>query len=258
MKPHTQLLKAVWESSSRHISDRKVDLDRFELDDLVSSVFSNGPFYFYIVDFKDFHLDYVSPSISAIHGLPPGEVTFQDILDRVHPDDMPFVSRAEQRGIEIIYERIPPEKRKKYKMSYCFRFQTADGSYQLFNHQAIMLTADENNRLSKSLNIHTNISHLSSESNRRLSVIGMLGEPSFLNIAVDGEAPIPEASRPLFTGREMEVIRLLSQGMTSRDIAERLFIAVDTVKNHRKNIMKKSSCKNVGQLVTRCITEGLL
>ncbi|MFI2812102.1 MULTISPECIES: LuxR C-terminal-related transcriptional regulator [Microbulbifer] len=258
MKPDTQLLKAVWESSRQHLSDTHVGLERYDLDNLVSSVFSSGPFYFYVVDFKTFHLDYVSPSITAIHGLQPETVTFQDILDCVHPDDMGFVSRAEQRAIEIVYERIPPEKRKLYKISYCFRFRTADGSYQLFNHQAIMLTEDENNRLSKSLNIHTNISHLSSESNHRLSVIGMLGEPSFLNIEIENEAPVPAASQPLFTDREMEVIRLLSQGMTSREIAARLYIAVDTVKNHRKNIMKKSACKNVGQLITKCITQGLL
>ncbi|SDK62135.1 LuxR C-terminal-related transcriptional regulator [Microbulbifer yueqingensis] len=258
MKPDSDLLKAVWASSREHLSPRQVELDRFDLDHLVSSIFSNGPFYFYIVDFKTFSLDYVSPSIADIHGLDPETVTFQDILDQVHPEDMPFVARAEQKAVEIIYEQIPPEKRKKYKNSYCFRFRTADGSYQLFNHQAIMLTGDGEGRLSKSLNIHTNISHLCDESNRHMSVIGMMGEPSYLNIPVDEGSCLPKPSNPVFTERETEVIRFLSRGMTSREIAEELYIAIDTVKNHRKNIMKKAGCKNAGQLIARCITEGLL
>ena len=257
-KPNTQLLKSVWSRSGHALSERHIELEKFELDKLVSSIFSNGPFYFYIVDFVDMSINYASPTIADIHGLDPDTVSFQDVLDQVHPDDMEFVARAEAKAVEIVFGLIAPEKRKHYKMSYCFRFRTADGSYRLFNHQAIILTADEDGRLCKSLNIHTDISHLTETNNRLLSVIGMFGEPSFLNIEIDGEAKVPPPSKAIFSGREMEIIRLISEGLTTPDIARALNISANTVKNHRKNILQKSGCKNSGQLISKCITDGLL
>ncbi|MFC6633573.1 LuxR C-terminal-related transcriptional regulator [Microbulbifer taiwanensis] len=203
-------------------------------------------------------LDLVSPSIREIHGLDPYTVTFPDILDQVHPDDMDFVSKAEAKAFELLMGQVAPDNRKKYKVSYCFRFKTADGSYQLFNHQAIMLTTNKEGLQSKALNIHTNISHLTDKNNYRLSIIGMLGEPSFLNISVMDENRLPPATKPMFSKREMDVVRLMSQGLTSAEIADQLCIAINTVKNHRKSILQKSDCKNSGQLVAKCITEGLL
>ncbi|WP_323846389.1 LuxR C-terminal-related transcriptional regulator [Microbulbifer magnicolonia] len=203
-------------------------------------------------------LDFVSPDIAAIHGLNPLTVTFQDILDQTHPDDMEFVSKAESKAFEVVMGSIAPEKRKKYKVSYCFRFKTADGTYQLFNHQAIMLTADPEGRQALALNIHTNISHLTEQNNYRLSVIGMFGEPSFLNIDVWDSSGQLSASNPLFSERETEIIKLIAKGHTSTSIANELCISSNTVKNHRKNIPRKSGCRNTGQLIRKCITEGLL
>ena len=258
MKPDTQLLKSVWENASERFCERKLNLDRLKLDQLVSSMFSNGPFYFYVIDFADMRLHDVSPGIQEILGLAPGEVVFQDILDRMHPDDMDFVSRAEAKAFELAYGQLGPEKLTKYKVSYCFRFKTADGSYRLFNHQSLVLSTDEDGRIGKALNIHTDISHLTETNNYRLSMIGLLGEPSFLNINPLQEDIAAERSESIFSEREMEIIRLMSEGLTSRDIAGKLSIAPNTVKNHRKNILQKADCRNTGQLITKCITDGLL
>jgi len=258
MKPNTQLLHSVWDNSKNFITKSNVDLQKLKLDELIGSVFSNGPFYFYIVDFFDMQINYMSPLVKDIHGLDPEHTTFQDILNQIHPDDMEFVAKSEAIVWDMLYNTLGSERNKKYKMSYCFRFRTSDGSYQLFNHQSLMLTTDENGGMSKSLNIHTNISHLTSENNYQVSAIGMFGEPSYLNIENPQDIPLPQPTPPLFTKREMEIVRLMSEGYKSKEIAEKLFIANNTVKNHRKNILRKADCKNLGQLITKCITEGLI
>ncbi|OGO47296.1 MAG: hypothetical protein A2W34_03695 [Chloroflexi bacterium RBG_16_64_32] len=48
--------------------------------------------------------------------------------------------------------------------------------------------------------------------------------------------------------REIEVLELASQGATNKDIADRLFISVGTVKNHIHNILEKLHLKNRAQI----------
>lgn len=258
MKSNTQLLHTVWDNYNELFTKSDIELDKMKFDELIASVFSNGPFYFYIVDFFDMQIKYISSSVKDIHGLDPKKTSFQDILNQIHPDDMNFVAKAEATACDLFYNTLEKFKSKKYKISYCFRLKTSGDMYQLFNHQAITLTTDKDGRVAKSLNIHTNISHLTTINNYKISFIGLFGEPSYLNINIDDYTPLPKTTSSLFTKREIEIIRLMSEGFTNTGIAEKLFIAHNTVKNHRKNILRKSDCKNLGQLITKCITEGLI
>mgnify|MGYP006273738545 CR=1 FL=1 len=58
--------------------------------------------------------------------------------------------------------------------------------------------------------------------------------------------------------REIEVIRLIAQGLTSGEIAERLYISEHTVKTHRKNILRKTELKNTSQLVQFAIKNKIV
>ncbi len=51
------------------------------------------------------------------------------------------------------------------------------------------------------------------------------------------------------TIREIEVLGLIMQGLTTQEIAEKLFISYETVRSHRKNILEKSGAKNTAALV---------
>ena len=51
----------------------------------------------------------------------------------------------------------------------------------------------------------------------------------------------------LLTKRETEILGLIAQGLDSRDISERLFISVNTVNNHRQNILSKTRSENTTQ-----------
>ena len=51
------------------------------------------------------------------------------------------------------------------------------------------------------------------------------------------------------TTREMEILAYMAYGTSSKQIANELFISLQTVKNHRKNMLKKMSAKNSTELV---------
>jgi DNA-binding CsgD family transcriptional regulator len=62
----------------------------------------------------------------------------------------------------------------------------------------------------------------------------------------------------LLTAREKEILPLLVEGLTSAEIAERLFVSESTVISHRKNILHKLNLKNTSALVKYAIENGLL
>lgn len=49
--------------------------------------------------------------------------------------------------------------------------------------------------------------------------------------------------------REIEVLGLIMQGMTNHDISDKLFISYETVRSHRKNILRKTGAKNTAALI---------
>lgn len=57
----------------------------------------------------------------------------------------------------------------------------------------------------------------------------------------------PETSQ--FTEREFQLFRLLMQGITTKDIAERLNISPRTAEKHRENLFKKADVQNIAQLI---------
>ena len=123
-------------------------------------------------------------NILNVLGLDPKTATLNDILNRIHPKDMDFVINAEKVCFDFWYNTITPDKITKYKTSYCFRFLTADGTYQLFQHQALILSIDEDNKIALSMNIHTNINHITQKNNYKVSCIGINGDPSYFSIDV--------------------------------------------------------------------------
>lgn len=60
------------------------------------------------------------------------------------------------------------------------------------------------------------------------------------------------------TPRQKEILKLVSQGNTNRDIARRLAISVRTVEVHRFNLMRRLKVRNVAQLLRQALQDGFL
>ena len=64
--------------------------------------------------------------------------------------------------------------------------------------------------------------------------------------------------QPVITKREKEILKLIVAGFTNLQIGQQLFISVDTVDSHRKNLHTKLNVKNTALLIKVAIEEGLL
>ncbi len=70
--------------------------------------------------------------------------------------------------------------------------------------------------------------------------------------------PPQENDEVLLTTRELEVLRLVAQGMTNVEIADILFLSPDTVKDYVKNITGKLHARNRVEAVTKAVRLGLI
>jgi DNA-binding NarL/FixJ family response regulator len=85
--------------------------------------------------------------------------------------------------------------------------------------------------------------------------------PSIASLIVDdaldgtraGQGPAQRTLSP----REREVLQLLAEGRSSKDIAARLDVAVPTVETHRRQIMDKLGLRTIAELTKYAIREGL-
>lgn len=81
---------------------------------------------------------------------------------------------------------------------------------------------------------------------------------SEVNKALLGALLPQEMAENQITERELEVLKLLAQELTSKQIANRLFISERTVETHRKNLMRKTGANNAIGLMRYAYAKKLL
>ncbi len=70
--------------------------------------------------------------------------------------------------------------------------------------------------------------------------------------------PLRHSEAHSLTARQKEILRLVAQGYTNREIGERLDISVRTVEVHRFNLMRRLRVRNVAQLLRQALALRLI
>lgn len=79
-----------------------------------------------------------------------------------------------------------------------------------------------------------------------------------LDKVLAGTPEAPTKSTSVLSGRELEILRLVADGLTTAQIADKLFTSPRTVETHRQNIMEKIGAKNTAALVKLAVSQGWL
>lgn len=254
----------IWQSHHRNYLARQSAAPVLnDLPEMLAKVFTPGPSYYYVIDSPTLEFDYVSESASELLGLGASTLTLRDMVDRIHPDDQEFFCRCEDVVAHFITKQIPVSSITNYKISYCLRERTNTGDYRLFLLQTVTLRTTEKGALLKVFGLHSDISHITTENNHRMSLIGLNGEPSYLGIDPFNPEPFQNFTpynfpkpKELFTRREKEVVNLLAHGLTTEQIAAELNISAQTVLTHRKKILRKAGVSNTAALIAECVRQG--
>ena len=160
-----------------------------------------------------------------------------------------------------ILQAIPVKEHPNYIFSNNFRFANSRGEMMHLMQRNIFLKSDEKGIPLVSFGIIVNTSHF--EHRRDQPVIQLVEK---LNIADTNSPPILVSKKAYyrfdedkcFTKREKEILLWMGDGLSSKEIAHKLFISINTVINHRKNMMLKSNSRNVAQLIKFALINDII
>ncbi len=249
---------ALWKDVHK-ISIAKAFSTDLHTKDLIASFFCPGDFYYFILNFQDVSFEYVHQDVQKVIGCLSEEYHFGLIFEKMHPEDVNTIKLKEQAASEFFYHRIPLHKIPFYKSTYTFRIRDDRGGWKNILHQSIALQVSDAGRIQYVLCVHSDITFLNPIADDRISFIGIKGEPSFHVLSTNPkhllEQPHTEVKISL---REREIIELLAKGLSSKQIADILYLSQHTVDTHRRNLLRKTGTKNTLELTALCIKRGLL
>lgn len=82
--------------------------------------------------------------------------------------------------------------------------------------------------------------------------------PQLARILQSSHADEPDDRYELLTERERQIYQLLAEGLSNKDVADRLHVSINTVTTHRARIMEKLELKGVAELVLSAVRRGLV
>jgi DNA-binding CsgD family transcriptional regulator/PAS domain-containing protein len=173
---------------------------------------------------------------------------------QMHPDDLPVVLDTVTRTLRFLYG-LPPEERRDYKLSFDFRMRQSDGAYARLVQQVVVLEQDRRGTIWLVLILNDLLRGGSLEAPAKRQLRNLRNGRLYL--FTPDEDPADDA-RPRLSRREIEVLGLVAVGMASRQIADRLFISVATVNNHRQHILGKTGARSSAEAVRYAAELGLL
>lgn len=226
--------------------------------DLIASFFCPGEFYYFIMNFLDISFEFVHPNVSKVIGCTAEDFNFGYIFERMHPDDLENIKWKEEAASQFFYHQIAIDKIPFYKSTYTFRIKSENGNWKNIMHQSIALQLNENGIIQYVLCVHSDITFINPISENQISFIGRNGEPSYYALSTDPETFLKRPKDLDVSPREREIVKLLAQGLSSKQIASRLILSTHTVDTHRRNMLKKTGALNTLELAVLCLKKGII
>lgn len=172
------------------------------------------------------------------------------------PEHAAFVRETVARCF-LFLNGLPPAERKDYRLSFDFEIERADGGAARIVQQVVVLELDRKGDIWLVLiaNDLASPGHGDPAPQRHLHNSRTGAYHLFLPAEREAEE---KSGRPELSRREVEVLGLVAAGMASREIADRLFISVNTVNNHRQRILEKLGTKSSSEAVRYAASLGLV
>lgn len=195
---------------------------------------------------------FVSDNIPPLYGIEPNRLILEGhkpIIEVIHPDDI-YYGLLIRKKIYSLLKKLSSKDKMKHKVIHEMRVKNKRGEYIRIIEQEHVIKLDKSGNIWLMLSvIDIDASHESETTKSHLFNFET-GEQIFIDLSDTLEESL--------TNRELEVLRLMKQGLLSKEIAESLKVSINTVNSHRQNILQKLKANNSIEAVNLALRLGML
>ena len=206
-----------------------------------------GANFFKVFNMKTF-LEYplgkfVRTDVSFLNDLRNSE-DLQVFNEQIFPDEMLFLSKHEH------------EQNVEYSFTTNFRIKNGINTWSYVVQRTIYLFNEFYKMPIGSLNWITDITNFKNDSkiNHLIERSDGINEKAL----IERKCYFIKNTQDILSKREVDVLRLASKGMASKEIADKLNISIHTINNHRRNMLERCNCKNILQLLDIAVKSGVI
>jgi hypothetical protein len=207
--------------------------------------------YFQVFDLGQMKFLFTSKNIMQMVGVKPEEINPGHYTQLVHPEDEDRLGQARARVFKMEKEIFKAQAGSALT-SYNLRMRNAAGTYSNLFVQDYMFYSPIPYKVVFLIQVVTNIDWYKMKKDSFHHYTG--GDLTLFRFPDNDLLSISTK----LSARELEIVRLIEKGLSSKQIAEKLFLSVYTVNTHRSNILEKSGKTQIPDLIYGLKEQGLL
>jgi len=173
------------------------------------------------------------------------------LLSAVHPDDLDKLSWVNGQLLKVGGE-IFEDKKETALLSFTLRLRNPSGNYAKVLGQNYFFYTAVPKKGVLCIRVYTNIDWCKLKNNCFHQYVG--NDLSLFKFPDEQLLKIAQ----IYSKRELEIIKLIESGLSSKEVAAKLFLSVFTVNTHRSNILAKSGKSHLSDLIYELKEQGLI
>ncbi|MES2836696.1 MAG: LuxR C-terminal-related transcriptional regulator [Bacteroidota bacterium] len=202
-----------------------------------------------IYNSKAFELEYIDGNYKEVLGYSKEELNANFFATSIHEIDLPIINKFEKIAL-LYFSDLTDNEKRKYTYKYDARYQKKNGDYLRLQKEVSLVCVSENPLELRLIEKYSNINSFKKDK-----------EPSLcFNYLGDVEVNLEKQNEKTQTisPAEKKVLHLLIDGLSSKEIADKLHLSKETVDTHRKNMIKKLNVSNTSQLIAKSLINQLI
>jgi DNA-binding CsgD family transcriptional regulator len=211
----------------------------------------NNDQFFYFGDLLQMKIFLTSKRSYNMMGVEPAEFTPGVFFAVTHPDDLERMGLARAKLFKIASDLFVAKNGFEI-MSTNYKLKNQAGNYANILNQLFIFYSTTPYKSVFLLKIHTNIGWYKKLNHGFHYYLGR----DISNFRFPDEKLLMLGDS--FSEREFEIIKLIASGMSSEEVAEKIFLSVNTVNTHRRNILKKTDKATTAELIYDLMERGVI
>ena len=204
-----------------------------------------------VADLAQIKFLYVSEGIRRMIGVEPNMLNPSHFVEVTHPDDLSRFGLLRAQTF-VVEKEVLETKKGSALVSFTIRLRNPGGVYFNCLCQAYFFFSPIPHSAVYLLQVISNVDRFETRKHGFHHYKGK--DLSYFRYPDNELLKIG----PAFSVRELEIIKLIESGLSSKEIADKLFISVHTVNTHRRNILQRSSKDNISNLIYELNEQGLI